>query len=292
MFFLLKRLARLVLALWRRRHEPASAGTDDPTGTFGAEVSLVSSDSDESAGYRSPAARGKLALLAHQVRFDVLAAVRNPRARFFTFMFPILLLVIFTSVFGHNGTTVVDRTRVPLSRYFVSGILAMAIVTSAYAGLVMTIATARETGILKRRRATPVPAAILIGGQALSTLLLTYGVASTLLLIARLGYGVGISAGALAAIAITVAAGALAFACIGYAVAGLVGNPDAAQPVVQATMMPLYFISGVWIPTASLSPGCGTSRRSSPSSILPPRCTWPLCAAHSRLPWHPLTWSH
>jgi len=49
--------------------------------------------------------------------------------------------------------------------------------------------------------------------------------------------------------------GTLAFACIAYAVSILVGSPDAAQPIVQATMLPLWFVSGVFIPTASLSSG-------------------------------------
>jgi hypothetical protein len=47
---------------------------------------------------------GRGVLLAHQVRYDVRASLRNPRARFFTFFFPVVLLVIFTGVFGH-GTT-------------------------------------------------------------------------------------------------------------------------------------------------------------------------------------------
>ena len=55
----------------------------------------------------SAASRGPIALLAHQVRYDVRASLRNPRARFFTFFFPIVLLVVFTGVFGH-GTTIVD----------------------------------------------------------------------------------------------------------------------------------------------------------------------------------------
>lgn len=46
--------------------------------------------------------------------------------------------------------------------------------------------------------------------------------------------------------------GTLAFACLGYAVAGMIGSADAAQPLAQATMLPLYFISGVWIPTSTL----------------------------------------
>ena len=199
----------------------------------------------------SPASRGPLALLAHQARFDLVASFRNPRARFFMFFFPILMLVIFAGVFG-NGTTVVDGVKVHTARFFVPGIITMSVVTSAYGGLVMSVAGARESGILKRRRATPVPAAVLVGGQALATLATTVGMTALLLVIARLGYHVSISASALAATVCAVVFGTLAFSSLGYAVAGLVGNPDAAQPVVQATMMPLYFISGVWIPNDQL----------------------------------------
>ena len=198
------------------------------------------------------AARGPLALLAHQVRYDLLANVRNPRARFFTFMFPILLLVILAGVFG-DGTTTVDGVTVKLARFYVPGILALSIVTAAYGGLVMSVASARETGILKRRRATPVPAWVLVAGQALSTLAIALVMSAILLVIARFGYHVGFGAGALAAVAITVVVGTLSFACVGYAVAGLIGSLDAAQAIVQATMMPLYFISGVWIPISALS---------------------------------------
>lgn len=200
----------------------------------------------------TPAARGPLALLAHEARFDTLASMRNPRARFFTFMFPILLLVIFSSVLGHGKSTVVDGVHVSLSRYFVGGIIAMSIITSAYAGLVISIAAARESGVLKRRRATPVPPAIIIAGQALATLV-TAAIASVLLLlIARLGYGIGFSVGSLAAMACAAVVGTLTFACLGFAVAGLIGSADAAQPAVQMTTLPLYFFSGVWIPSASL----------------------------------------
>jgi ABC-2 type transport system permease protein len=202
----------------------------------------------------TPAARGPLALLAHEARFDTLASMRNPRARFFTFMFPILLLVIFSSVLGHGKTTVVDGVHVSLSRYFVGGIIAMSIITAAYAGLVISIAAARESGVLKRRRATPVPPAIIIGGQALATLVTAAIASGLLLLVARVGYGIGFSGGSLAAMACAAVLGTLTFACLGFAVAGAIGSPDAAQPIVQATMLPLYFISGVWIPTAELGP--------------------------------------
>ena len=132
----------------------------------------------------SPAARGPLALLAHQVRYDVLASLRNPRARFFTFFFPILLLVIFTGVFG-NGTTTIDGVHVKLSRFYVPGILAMSIVLAAYANLVVSIAALRETGVLKRRRATPVPPGLLVAGQALATVLIVAVMATIMLAVGQ-----------------------------------------------------------------------------------------------------------
>jgi ABC-2 type transport system permease protein len=181
----------------------------------------------------------------------VLTSLRNPRARFFTFFFPILLLVVFSSVFGH-GTTTVDGVTVKLSHYYVSGILAASIVVATYANLVIAITGLRETGVLKRRRATPVPPAVLIGGQAIATVAVAAIMGALLLALAKLLYGVGMAPGALLAAAVTGLVGALTMACLGYLVSGLVGSPDAAQPIVQATMLPLWFISGVFIPDVNL----------------------------------------
>ncbi len=193
-------------------------------------------------------------MLLHQAIYDLKIAVRNPRARFMGFLFPLILLVVFNGVFG-NGHTRIDGQRVTLDVFYVPGILAMSIVVNAYAGLVISISALRETGVLKRRRAAPVPAAVLIGGQAVATVATTALTATILLLVAKLLYGVGLSAPAIAAVACTALIGTLAFACIGYAVSGMIGSPDAAQPVVQMTMLPLWFISGVFIPVASLSRG-------------------------------------
>ena len=205
----------------------------------------------EAAERQSAASRGTLSLLVHQARYDLLASLRDPRARFFTLIFPIVLLVIFAGVFG-SGTTTVDGVSIDTARFFVPGIVTMSIVTAAYAGVLIRTANSRENGLLKRRRATPVPAAVLLGGQAAATLATTLAMSALLLVIARVGYGVSLSAGALAATGCAVIVGTLAFSSLGYAVAGMVGNADAAQPVAQATMMPLYFISGVWIPTDQL----------------------------------------
>lgn len=195
-----------------------------------------------------------LKLLLHQAVNDLRVARRNRRARFMGFLFPIILLVVFNSVWGNQHTTV-DGVRVTLDVFYLPGLMTMAIVTQAYAGLVISISHLRETGVLKRRRAAPVPAWILIAGQALATVVTTSAAAAVMLVIAKLAYGVGMSAPAIIAVACTAVVGTLAFACIGYAVSGLIKTPDAAQPVVQMTMLPLWFISGVFIPVSSLGRG-------------------------------------
>jgi ABC-2 type transport system permease protein len=253
-------ILRYLQRLWRRWRNPAnphvpSRGEQDATtvtsdtGHFPAARSV--SARQPRAGRRSAASRGPLALLAHQARYELLTARRNPRARFFTFFFPVLLLVIFAGVF--RGTTTVDGVHVELSRYFASGILAMSIVLASYGNLVVAVTTLRETGVLKRRRATPVPPAILIGGQAISAVVTVAIMTTILLVIAKLLYGIGLAPGAIAATACTAALGGLAFAAIGYAVSGLIGSPEAAQPIVQLTTMPLWFLSGVLISTQNLS---------------------------------------
>jgi ABC-2 type transport system permease protein len=243
MFMLIKYLMRL----WRERNPR-------PKRLAAAEATIPTAGAIERRGTTKPSAasRGVVALLVHQARYDIRASLRNPRARFFTFFFPIVLLVIFTGVFGHGKTTI-DGAHVKLSRFYVPGILAMSTVVASYANLVISIATLRESGVLKRRRATPVAPALLIVGQAIATVIVVAIMATLLLVIGKVAYGVGMAPAAIAAIACTTIVATLAFACIGYAVSGLIGSPDAAQPIVQATTLPLWFISGVFIPTANLS---------------------------------------
>ena len=240
MYFLIKRLLRI----WRGRQAQNTAP---------AIATRSSRPASWSDGGTSPAARGILALLAHQIRFDVLTSVRNPRARFFTFFFPILFLVVFNGVFG-SGHTIVAGHRVKLSIFYVPGILAMSIIVATYANMVISLTAARESGILKRRRATPVPAALLIAGQAAAAVVITAMTSTIVLVVAKVLYGVGIAVPSIAAMACIVLVGTLAFACIAYAVSGLIGSSEAAQPIVQITMLPLWFISGVFIPDRNLSP--------------------------------------
>lgn len=189
----------------------------------------------------------------HQLRFDLRALLRNRQAQFFTLILPPLFLVIFASIFG-SGTVKAAGGRIDTSASYVPGIMALGIIAPAFVNLVITITAERESGRLKRRRATPVPAGAIIGARALSSVVLALANAAGLLLIGWAAFGVHLSARTAPALVLTIVVGALSFCCLGYAVGSIVHDQDAAQPVTQGITLPLYFISGVFV-AASTLPG-------------------------------------
>jgi ABC-2 type transport system permease protein len=187
-------------------------------------------------------------LILHQWRYDMVGFWRNPQSRFFTVALPIIFLVIFVSVFGNNTL----KNGVKASNYYVPGISALAVIASSFLNLVIAITAQRESGVLKRRRATPVPAWVLISGRTLTAVVVSLAVMTVLLLIGRFAYGVELPTHTIPGVALTAVVGSIAFCCLGYALSTTITSEEAAQPMVQAIMLPLYFVSGVFIPNVNL----------------------------------------
>jgi len=188
-------------------------------------------------------------LVLHQTRYDLLTFARNRQSRFFTVLLPVIFLVIFVSVFGNQ---LVGPEHIKASTYYVPGIAALAVLTASFSNLVIAITAQRELGVLKRRRATPVPAAAIIAGRALTALIASVAVTAVVIAIGALAYGVHVAPSSIGALGLSVAVGSLALACLGYAASSLIGSADAAQPVTLAITLPLSFISGVYIPSVRL----------------------------------------
>jgi ABC-2 type transport system permease protein len=190
----------------------------------------------------TPAARGPLFLVVHQARYDLLGILRNRQARFFTIALPVIFLFIFVGIFGNH-----EYHGVKLSTTYVPGLSALGVISSSFVNLVISITVQREEGILKRRRASPVPAWVLIVGRTVTSVCMSLAVVAVLVTIGRLVFGVSLRLAALPGIAFTVVVGSITFCVLGYAFSTVIHNEDAAQPMVQATMLPLYFISGIFI---------------------------------------------
>lgn len=201
------------------------------------------------SGGRAHRPTGPLSMVLHQARFDLLGLLRNRQARFFTMILPLLFLIIFVSVFGNHT---VGPQHVKSSTYYVPGLSAMAVIASSFVNLVISITDLRESGVLKRRRATPVPAWAVIAGRTVTAVVTSLVVMTVLLAVGRFAYGVHLPGSTIPGVALTAVVGSVAFCAIGYAVSTMIASADSAQPTVQAMALPLYFISGVFIPNVSL----------------------------------------
>jgi ABC-2 type transport system permease protein len=188
-------------------------------------------------------------LILHQTRYDLLTFARNRQARFFTVLQPVIFLVIFVSVFGNDR---IGHEHVKASTYYIPGIAALAVLSASFSNLVIAVTSQRELGVLKRRRATPAPAGVVIAGRGITSLVVSLAVTAVVIAIGSFGYGAHVAPGELGALALSCAIGSLALACLGYAVTTVIGAADSAQPVTLAIVLPLAFISGVYIPSPNL----------------------------------------
>jgi ABC-2 type transport system permease protein len=185
-------------------------------------------------------------LVLHQSRYDLLTVARNRQARWFTVLLPLTILVILVGMFGDRG---VGGEHIKASTYYVPGVAGLAVFAASFSNLLITVTGQRELGILKRRRATPAPAGVVIAGRAITSLVISLAVTAIVIAVGAIAYGVPVALGTIAALALTVPVGSLALACLGYAVATMIRSADSAQPVTLAITLPLAFISGVYIPS-------------------------------------------
>jgi ABC-2 type transport system permease protein len=190
-------------------------------------------------------------LFLHQLRFDMLSIRRNRRAQFFIILLPLLLLVTFAGLFGTDAVEVAGH-EVPANRASVPGIMGLAVLTSSLMALVLSVVSQREAGILKRRRATPVPATVLVLSRAVTATLSSVAACGLMVFVADAAFDISPPPGGLGPALLAVVVGSLCFACCGYAIAAMVTNADSAQPILQVVMLPLQMISGIYFPASQL----------------------------------------
>jgi ABC-2 type transport system permease protein len=194
-----------------------------------------------------------LALVAHQFRYDQKAFWRNPASVFFTVAFPVILLLIFATVFGDETVDVAGG--IETTTYYVPAIVTLSVISATMQSLAMSLVIAREDGRLKRGRGTPMPAWVFIAGRVGNSVVVALLMFALIAALGRIAYGVEIPWERLPAILTTLVVGAAAFCCLGIALTAAIPSQDAAAPIVNALLLPLYFLSGVFIPDDQLPSG-------------------------------------
>ena len=95
-------------------------------------------------------------LFRHELRIELLLYTRSRELAFFTFLLPLILFVLLGSVYGND--TVKGDPGVKQSKYLEAGMIGYGAISIAFAGLAIVLVIRRESGVLKRLRATPLPA--------------------------------------------------------------------------------------------------------------------------------------
>jgi ABC-2 type transport system permease protein len=193
--------------------------------------------------------RRDLGLLWHQIRYEQLSFWRNPQSAFFTFVFPVVIIVIFGAMFGgRQGSSYFYG--LSALQYYVPTIAAVSVLGSCYSQLAIVLSIRRQDGILKRVRATPLPAWAYFLGLLAHCVLVSVVDVTLIVGVGRL-YGVPFPTHWLAILA-ALTLGAASFCALGVGVASLIRNAEAAPAVVQLILFPLVFISGTYIPIHSV----------------------------------------
>src|SRR3984893_7971998 len=105
-----------------------------------------------------------LALVGRQVGYEQRSYWRNPAAAGFSFVFPILLLLIFASTGKNSTITSLGPGKINFVQYYIPAIVAFGVMGACFTNLAINMTFKRESGVLKRVRGTPLPAWAYLGG--------------------------------------------------------------------------------------------------------------------------------
>jgi ABC-2 type transport system permease protein len=194
------------------------------------------------------------ALAIRQVRFTNKAFWRNPASAFFTFAFPLMFLVIFTALLG-GGTVLVNGHKFNQNTYYVVSMASFAVITACYTNLAIAVSFQRDSGVLKRTRGTPLPSAAYLSARVVHAMIIAFLLVIICSAFGVVAYNATVPSGIpLLQAIVTLVIASMSFAALALAVTAVIPNADAAPAIVNATILPLLFLSGVFIPVTDSTP--------------------------------------
>jgi ABC-2 type transport system permease protein len=173
--------------------------------------------------------------------------VRDKVTLFFTFAFPLLFLVTFGLIFGHQpvsgGGHVID--------YIGPGVMAWAVANASLFGVAYTLIHWRNTEVLRLIRMTPTSVLTVLSSRYVVGLAVAVTQAVFFIAVAMLPvFGLHLAGSAPLAVPVLVL-GTMAFFAIGLVVGTYAKSPDAVAAIANCIMLPMAFLSGTFFPIES-----------------------------------------
>jgi ABC-2 type transport system permease protein len=181
-------------------------------------------------------------LFGHELRGQLRLYWRSRELAFFTFALPIIMFFLLGSVYG--GDRIKSEGNVRGADYLLAGMLGYGAIATGFAGLSIMLVIRREAGILKRIRATPLPAGTYVAAL-LATTMLAYAIEAAVMIgLGRFVFDTHVRHAFSLALALLLGIGA--FTALGLALTTLIKSAEGSSAVVNAVYLPASFISGAF----------------------------------------------
>jgi ABC-2 type transport system permease protein len=187
-------------------------------------------------------------LLAQQTGAQLKVFTRIPVALFFTVALPLIIVVLFNLVFG-GGDATIETSTGPWSirHFYVAALAAFEVVSATFTNLANMVPDRRQDGVMKRWRGSPLPSWIYLSGFIGAGMIVAAAGYALIIGVGFVFYDLGIEAAKVPALLVSFLVGALAFSALGVAVAGMIRSQEAAPAVANAVILPMAFVSNVFI---------------------------------------------
>ncbi|WP_149204986.1 ABC transporter permease [Actinotalea subterranea] len=184
---------------------------------------------------------GVATMLAAQVRHAATDLWRQRVVAIFTFAIPMIWLVVIGVVAGNEAVD--ETTGVRVMQFVTPTAVAMGVIYAAFPTVAISLVDARESGVLKRVRGTPMPPWVYLAGRVGGAAVFALAAVAAMLVLGVVAYDVQLFARTLPAFVATITLGIVAFASIGTAVAALAPTTAVAQAASIGSAVVLSFLS-------------------------------------------------
>jgi ABC-2 type transport system permease protein len=179
-------------------------------------------------------------LYRHELKGELLLYTRSRELAFFTFLLPMIFFVLLGSTYGSDTVDGVKG-----SRFLLAGMIGYGAISIAFAGLAIVVVIRRESGILKRLRATPLPAHSYVAALLCAFLAAFAVEVVCLILLGRVLFGIPVP-DRLGSLVLALLLGAVAFCGLGIGITALIRSAEGASAVVNAIYLPAAFLAGAF----------------------------------------------
>jgi ABC-2 type transport system permease protein len=189
--------------------------------------------------------RAPAVLALGQVRYQLMLLLRSPLGFFLSIVFPLLLLICLKVI-----TPARPVGGLPYAQWLTPAMCAFCLLNACYVTVITSVVLAREEGVLKRLRGTPLPAWTYLAGRSGSALVTSVMASGVIIATGVALFSVSIVWHALGYFAAAAFLGIVCFFLLGAAVTTVVAKSETALPIAFGTMLPLAFISDVFFSVA------------------------------------------